>query len=94
MVWVSEFAPRDVARLPGVRAEVAAKGRQIASRARAGLAAHRDTGSARISVESRSPDYLVHLEDPHGAAAAIELGGVRRDGRVIQGLHILINAAR
>ena len=92
MAWVSEFAPSDVARLPGVRAAVAEKGREIAARARTGLKGHRETGAAKIRVESRSPDYLVHLVDE--AALAIEFGGVKDDGTVVQGLHIMTNAAR
>ncbi len=92
MAQVYERAPRDVARIAGVRATVGDKGRQIAARARANLKGHRETGKAKIRVESRSPDYLVHLVDP--AAAAIEFGGIKRDGTVVQGLYILTNAAR
>jgi len=92
VAWVNPYAPRIVSRLPGVRAEVAAHGREIAARARARLTRHRDTGAAQIRVESRTPDYLVHLIDP--AAAAIEFGGVKRDGTVVQGLYILTNAAQ
>lgn len=92
MVWISEYAPKTVSRLPGVRAEVAGKGREIAARARANLKGHRETGAARIRVESRSPDYLVYLVDD--AAGALEFGGVKRDGTVVQGLYILTNASR
>lgn len=92
MAEVYDYAPRVVSRLPGVRAEVAAKGSEIAARARASLAGHRETGASKIRVERRSPDYLVHLVDD--AALAIEFGGVKRDGTVVQGLYIMTNAAR
>lgn len=92
MAWVSNYAPKTVSRLPGVRAEVAGKGRQIAARARANLAGHHDKGDSKIRVESRSPDYLIHLVDE--AAAAIEFGGVKADGTVVDGLYILTNASR
>lgn len=92
MAQVYSWAPRDVSRLSGVRSAVGEKGRGIAAKARADLARHRETGASKISTESRSPDYLVHLDDV--AAAAIEFGGVKRDGTVVQGLHILTNAAR
>lgn len=95
MAWVNPKAPAIVAKMPGVRKAVAAEGRAIAARARANLSAHRQPGQprhTRISVESRSPDYLVHMTDPHGAVVAIEYGGTRSDGRVVQGLYILTNA--
>lgn len=91
MAQVRKFANSTVAHLPGVKAAVHAHGQTVAARARATLGQHRDTGAARIRVVRQSPDYLVCLDDQ--AAIAVELGGVRRDGRVIRGLFILTRAA-
>lgn len=91
MAQVSTFVNSTLAHLPGVKNEVHAHGQGIAARARAIRGQHRDTGAARIRVVRQSPDYLVCLDDQ--AAIAIELGGVRRDGRVIRGLFILTRAA-
>lgn len=92
MAEVYEWAPRDVSRIKGVKAAVAAEGQTIAARARASLKGHRDTGAAKVRVERRSPDYLVSLVDAN--ALAIEFGGIKGNGTVVQGLYIMTNAAR
>lgn len=92
MAWVDPSAPRTVSRLSGVQAVVAEHGSSIAAKARGGLAGHHRTGASRIESERHTPDYLVSLVDRD--AAAIEFGGIRRDGRVVPGLFIMTNAAR
>lgn len=87
-----------VAHLPGVVAAVAAKGEEIAAVARTRLAAHRDSGNAKIEVSHGVTDTFVELVDP--AAMTIEFGraeGVDRTGRRkgrMQPLHILTGAVR
>lgn len=82
-----------IAHLSGVKAAVGAEGRAIFGRAKARLAAHRDTGAARIEFSRQDTDALVHLVDE--AAVSIEYGreaGVDAAGRkqgAMQGLHIL-----
>lgn len=84
------------AKLPGVRGAVRANTERIGARAEAILAQHRDEGDAEISVEYGSLDGFVVLDDSGGerAAAAIEFGGVRADGRPFPGLYVLRRAAR
>lgn len=81
---------RQMARLPGVRAEVAVTAEKLAVRARAILAAHHSPGDAakgtspRISVERGPVDSHVVLDDPDGGALSIEFGragGVDSRGR-------------
>ena len=87
--WVDEY----VAHLGGVRRTVAGHGDDLAARARARLAAHRETGAASIDVDHGAVDTVVSLVDP--AALSIEFGRggyVRGDGVHVgpmDGLHIL-----
>ena len=86
-----------IAHMAGVKKAVQGEGREIAARAKANLAAHRDTGAAHIEVTKQDTDALVSLVDP--AALSIEFGreaGVDRSGRkqgAMQGLHVLGRAA-
>lgn len=84
------------AKLPGSRAAVRAHTERIAARAESILAQHRDKGDAEIQVKYGSLDGFVILSDEGGdrAAAAIEFGGVRADGKPFPGLYILRRAAR
>lgn len=97
MATVYDFTNDYLAHTRGVRGEVRSEASAIEARARSALAGHRETGSASIEVEHGITDSLVSLVDEHGAASAIEYGGVRRTGRdepqVIQGLYILHRAA-
>ena len=82
-----------IAHMPGVKAAVGAEGREIFARAKARLAAHRDTGAARIEFSRQDTDALIHLVDE--AAVSIEYGregGTDVTGRKkgpMEGLHIL-----
>lgn len=92
-VWITD---EDAAKLPGVRAAVRANTERIAGRAEAILAQHRDEGDAEIDTAYGRVDGFVILSDEGGdrAAAAIEFGGIRRDGTPFAGLYILRRAAR
>jgi hypothetical protein len=92
-VWMTD---EDAAKLPGVRAAIRTNTERIGARAEAILATHRDEGDAEIKTEYGSLDGFVVLDDSsgEGAAAAIEFGGVRDDGRPFPGLYILRRAAR
>lgn len=79
-----------LARLPGVQAEVEALADAIAARATAILRANHKPGndakgsSPTISVDHSGVDSTVTLSDPDGGALAIEFGrsgGVDRRGR-------------
>ena len=82
-----------IAGLPGVRAERRKAAEEIGVKARARLSAHRETGSASITVVHDRLDSDVVLDDP--ASLSIEFGRgefTRSDGRTIgamEGLHIL-----
>jgi hypothetical protein len=86
-----------MAHLPGVKAAVHAKGREIQSTAQSLLASHRHTGAARIDGETQDTDYVIYLVDP--AALSIEFGRsgytTKRGGHVgpMEGLHVLRRAA-
>lgn len=62
-----------VAALPGVRDEVHHVAEIGAANAEMRLAAHRETGNAKIELEATEKDSLVSLVDP--AALSIEFGG-------------------
>lgn len=86
-----------VAHMPGVRAAVTAKAREIEARAKALLSEHRHEGESKIRRErAGGPDSLVSLVDP--AALSIEYGHGEyvRNGRRIgasQGLYVMTRAA-
>lgn len=66
------------------KAEVISSAEEVAAKARAELAAHRDTGASRIITRRAGVDQLVILEDDQGGAMAIEFGragGIDRKGR-------------
>lgn len=98
MASVDARLGRRVARMPGVKAAVRARGRRIAAKARANLREHRATGAARIEITRGRTDVVVSLVDP--AALSIEFGRAayeNRNGRRVgpmQGLYIMTRAAR
>jgi len=73
-VYYGAGIERYLSRLPGVQAEVTTVADALAARARAQLAAHRDTGESSIEVTTERPDRVVSLVDP--AALSIEYGRV------------------
>ncbi|WP_117198976.1 DUF5403 family protein [Nocardiopsis sp. TNDT3] len=93
MARVDKNCNAKVARLPGVKGAVRDRAEILARRARGLLAAHRETGQARIVVTKGKIDAFVSLEDPN--AAAIEYGreaGVSSSGRPYaaqEGLYII-----
>ena len=104
MAYVGLGASRDhrgvnayIAHLDGVVGSVQAEGGVIAGKAKANLAAHRDTGAAHIELDREDTDAIISLVDE--AAITIEYGreeGVDSIGRkqgAMQGLHILGRAA-
>jgi hypothetical protein len=104
MAYVGLGAGRDhrgvnayIAHLDGVVGSVQAHGAVIAGKAKANLAAHRDTGAAYIDMDREDTDAIISLVDE--AAITIEYGreeGIDRTGRpkgAMQGLHILGRAA-
>lgn len=86
-----------VSRENTVQAALAALASQIAGRARANLASHRQTGAAHITVTHGRVDSYVNLVDP--AAVSIEFGhfvGGKYAGdtpKYVPGLYILSRAA-
>jgi hypothetical protein len=97
MANVHRNADDIVAHLPGVKAAVRKAADDIANRARATLAQHRDTGTAEIDVTRGATDAHVSLVDD--AALSIEYGHFTDDGAVdahvtyVPGLRILRDAA-
>lgn len=93
MASVDKTAPRKVARMREVKAEVRARAEILATRARGFLAGHRETGRAKIVVTRGKVDSFVSLEDPN--AFSIEWGreaGTTPTGRrygAMQGLYIM-----
>lgn len=81
-----------IAHLPGVVASVAAKAQEGKGRAEAILARHHKTGATHITVTHGSVDSFVNLEDPGGAAAAIEFGHTTAGGSAVQGIHAITGA--
>lgn len=79
------------ARHPKTKRKLKQVADKVSTRASTKLAAHRDSGDARIKRESGSVDEFVVLDDSRGqrAAAAIEFGHVAPNGRIVVGLHIL-----
>jgi hypothetical protein len=80
-----------VAHLPGVRAAVRQAADEIAARARANLAKHRDTGDASIEVDRGTTD--AHVSLVADAALSIEFGHVAPDGTSVRGTRVLRDAA-
>lgn len=92
MAQVDPHIASIVAHLHGVVEAVAQAAKPIAARARAELAAHRDTGAARIEITHGDTDTVVSLVDQ--AAESIEFGHTDwRTGRPVEGLHIMRSAA-
>lgn len=97
MARVYKRADAIVARRPGVKKAVYAKGAEIGDKAKALLAEHRVTGNAHIEVKQHKVDTIVALNDP--AALSIEYGRgeyTRDDGVTVgamEGLYILHRAA-
>lgn len=97
-----------VSHLPGVRAEVQAKARSMASTAWLQLLFHRQTGAATIRViapprTDLDAHVVLHDTDPGGegkagknkhkrSAMSIEFGWTTKNGKDVEGLHILGNA--
>lgn len=81
-VWISPHCNDIVAHLPGVKAEIKATAQAGQQRAKAILAAHRDTGHAKITLTRGTKlDWFVNLDDTAStkaeggpAAHAIEFG--------------------
>jgi len=70
------FTDGYVARMTGVRTELARVARQGGRNAEAILAAHHHAGHARIVVEPQGIDWIIALDDSRGehAAMSIEFG--------------------
>lgn len=87
--WVTKL----VSELPGVKAEVHAKGRAIQARAEALFAAHDRPGGHKIVGEKRGQDYLVSIEGdvPHVIEFGREAYTNKQGKRVgpMEGLRIL-----
>lgn len=84
-----------VAHLTGVRAELKATAYAGAKKARQELAAHRDSGDAKITAtKGNQLDWFVNLDDQAGerAAYAIEFGHTTKSGKAVQGIHALAKA--
>ena len=84
-----------VAQTPEVKAELLEHANQVADRARADLAGHRDTGASRIEVMQGDVDAHVVMNDTgKGAAISIEFDHIHNfTGRKVEGLYILHRAA-
>lgn len=91
MVRVDPRADEIIAYLPGVRDAVHAAAEEIAGRARATLARHRDSGDAHIEVTHGATDAHVSLVDE--AALSIEYDHFTPDGTPVPGLRVLRDAA-
>lgn len=94
---VFKGAGTNVAKLPGVQAELDKGAQKVLVRAKANAAAHFKTGaySASLGVavvpgKRGVKDRMVYSSDP--AAVPIEFGHVAADGRVVQGQRILLDA--
>lgn len=80
-----------------VRAAVIESAEEIAAKARALLALHRDEGHAEIQVEHAEVDSFVHLVDE--AAVSIEFGHFVDNGEIdaeityVPGLYIITRAS-
>lgn len=84
---------RRLARTPGVRRAVDDAAKRVGRRAEQNLASNRDTGNARIEVDTDGTDALVSLVDPNGNALAIEFGHHNnRSGRYVEGSYVLTTA--
>lgn len=91
MAEINPNAQDIVAHLPGVRAAVGDAADKIATRARATLAAHRDSGDARVEATRGGTDSHVSLVDE--AALSIEYGHFTPNGTLVRGLRVLRDAA-
>jgi len=89
---------RRLAASRGVQAVVHATANEIGARAKALLAAHRQTGNASIKVDHSGIDSEVILDDPASLSIEYGRGGyTRKDGTYVgpaEGLHILGRAIR
>ena len=94
MAEVDPYTEQIVAKVAGVRAELRTHRDRIKVRAKAGLDEHRDGAKrkAKITSSSGTVDYFVNLDDPDGGAAGIEFGWTRKDGKPVEGLHVLRRA--
>lgn len=86
-----------VAHLPGVHAAVVARARQAEGVAQARLASHkpgldRIIGPTYVDVTTGDVDAFLNLNDPGGAAAAIEFGRSGGPSGPMDGLHIITGA--
>lgn len=90
-VTISPYCTRITATLPGVRAEVRTEAKGVANRAKAIFASHDQPGGATITTSRGSIDFFANLEGD--GAGAIEWGGVKADGTVVPGLHVMRRAA-
>ncbi len=94
MAYIYPNANEIAAKLPGVGRSVKRAAQAIENRASMLLRQHRDTGAARITLTHGDVDWFVSLDDQRGypAAAAIEYGHMREDGRFVEGIHVLTRA--
>lgn len=84
-----------IAHLVGVKGAVVDAASPILGRARANLAARRDTGNASVHLAlGQQTDAYVVLEDPGGNALAIEAGHFDKDGNHVEGLRVLRDAVQ
>lgn len=91
-VDVYDKIEKALASQPEVRAELKAQRDVIYAKARALFAQHDHPRGARITKASGRVDYYVCLDDEGGAAAAIEYGHTTKDGKAVEGLHVLRRA--
>jgi hypothetical protein len=74
MAYVDPRIAKRLAHSAPIKKAVRAERDEIAARARANLAAHRDLGNARIETSNGDVDAYVELVDDNNGAAAIEYG--------------------
>lgn len=89
MASVNRNLDRLVAHMPEVRAEVRRELEERATRVRAVVHAHRDTGalSRSLEVEANTTDSTVSIEDPD--VLAINYGHRTKSGRMVEGIHAI-----
>lgn len=88
--YVYKNAQKTAAIAVETQAELDAVAEVLASVVRSVAAPHGSLPS-RVSITSGDVDRFVNIT--HEDIAAIEFGGVRKDGRVVKGLHVLGRSA-
>lgn len=86
LVWLIDDVDAYIAHLPEIKAKLKEEAQAGFNRARAKKAADKTDPDnpgphSRITLTHGSLDWFVNLEDPGGAAAAIEFGSRGREGK-------------